>query len=64
MFLQALMTAGSDILMVVNKIFYSMSRRNNLNYTSKFDRKKTINISGKILGQSMKIFEDAALARN
>lgn len=26
--------------------------------------KKTINISGKILGQSMKIFEDAALARN
>lgn len=40
MFLQALMTAGSDILMVVNKIFYSMSRRNNLNYTSKFDRKK------------------------
>lgn len=65
MFLQALMIAGSDIVMVVNKIFYSTSRRNNLNYTSKFDRKKrSINISGKILGQSMKIFEDAAVARN
>lgn len=36
-FLQSLMAAGLDFVTVVNKIFSTKSRRNNLNYTSMFE---------------------------
>lgn len=47
MFLQALMIAGSEIVMVVYNIFFTTSRRNNLNYISKFDTKKSKYLSEK-----------------
>lgn len=33
-FLRSLMVAGLDFVTVLNKIFYTTSRRNSLNYTS------------------------------